>query len=79
MLGILYGGGNGVTEDYEESIKWIRKAAEQGETRALDFLDLLDNKWTVTDVWSLYLKKVRTRESPFTSLYVYILSTHVIN
>ena len=33
-LGGLYFKGEGVTEDYEETVKWFRKAAEQGHASA---------------------------------------------
>jgi hypothetical protein len=29
-LGLMYGTGDGVTQDYKEALKWLTKAAEQG-------------------------------------------------
>tara|TARA_Y100000588_G_C13824654_1_gene740888 strand:+ start:510 stop:737 length:228 start_codon:yes stop_codon:yes gene_type:complete len=29
-LGVMYDKGKGVTQDYQEAMKWYRKAAEQG-------------------------------------------------
>ena len=33
-LGVMYTKGEGVTQDYEEALKWFRKAAAQGEAEA---------------------------------------------
>ena len=33
-LGVMYGTGEGVTEDDKEAVKWYRKSAEQGEAKA---------------------------------------------
>ena len=33
-LGNMYNGGQGVTQDYKQAVKWYRKAAEQGYARA---------------------------------------------
>ena len=33
-LGVMYGNGMGVTQDYKEADKWYRKAAEQGNAEA---------------------------------------------
>ena len=33
-MGILYGHGEGVPQDYAEAVKWYRKAAEQGDATA---------------------------------------------
>ena len=34
-LGVLYGDGDGVPQDYPEAVKWWRKAAEQGDVDAM--------------------------------------------
>ena len=34
MLGLCYAEGNGVEKDYQEALKWYRKAAEQGDAMA---------------------------------------------
>ena len=34
FLGAMYYGGNGVTQDYKQALKWHRKAAAQGVPRA---------------------------------------------
>lgn len=34
QIGDMYAGGQGVTQDYAEAMKWYRKAAEQGDTAA---------------------------------------------
>jgi len=33
-LGVMYGNGQGVTQDYVQAVKWYRKAAEQGDADA---------------------------------------------
>ena len=33
-LGVMYEDGRGVTQDYQEAVKWYRKAAEQGDAEA---------------------------------------------
>lgn len=38
-LGLYYILGEGVEEDYNEGIKWLQKAADNGETNAKDFLE----------------------------------------
>ena len=38
-LGCMYGRGQGVPEDYEETTKWLELAAEQGHEEAQDELD----------------------------------------
>jgi TPR repeat protein len=35
---MAYRSGRGVKQNYEEAVKWLRKAAEQGHARALDSL-----------------------------------------
>lgn len=37
-LGRMYHGGHGVTQDYQEALKWFRKAAEQGNAQAQSML-----------------------------------------
>ena len=37
-LGVMYANGEGVAKDDEESVKWYRKAAEQGLAAAKEFL-----------------------------------------
>ncbi len=45
-LGISYAYGNGVTEDMEKAREWIKKAAEQGEPNAIEWLDhVKTGKW----------------------------------
>ena len=34
ILGVAYGNGEGVSENYAEAVKWYRLAAEQGDARA---------------------------------------------
>ncbi len=33
-LGLMYGKGQGVSQDYRQAVKWFRKAAAQGEVLA---------------------------------------------
>jgi TPR repeat protein len=33
-LGLMYLGGNGVSQDYKEAVKWLTKAAEQGHAQS---------------------------------------------
>ena len=40
-LGVCYEKGRGVTQSYDEAVKWFRKAAEQGYSRAKDSLTRL--------------------------------------
>ena len=40
-LGLLYVNGQGVTQDYEEAVKWFHKAAERGHARAQNSLGVL--------------------------------------
>jgi uncharacterized protein len=40
-LGVMYYNGLGVPQDYTEALKWYRKAAEQGNERALGSLGLM--------------------------------------
>ena len=40
-LGIMYGQGQGVTQDYKEAVKWYTKAAEQGYAEAQNNLGLM--------------------------------------
>ena len=48
-LGVMYGNGNGVTQDSAEAVKWHRKAAEQGNAFAQGNLGLAYyNGWGVT-------------------------------
>ncbi len=45
-LGISYAYGKGVTEDMEKAREWIKKAAEQGEPNAIEWLDhMKTGKW----------------------------------
>ena len=37
----MYANGKGVPQDYEEAAKWIRKAADQGDSSAQTFLGLM--------------------------------------
>ena len=37
-LGVCYANGEGVTKDEKEAVKWFRKAAEQGNVKALEVL-----------------------------------------
>ena len=40
-LGTMYVKGQGVTQDYQEAVKWYRLAAEQGEVNAQSALGLM--------------------------------------
>ena len=40
-LGNIYGSGKGADHDYEEAMRWLRKAAEQGSTAARDNIGVL--------------------------------------
>ncbi|MBR6901213.1 MAG: SEL1-like repeat protein [Synergistaceae bacterium] len=44
-LGLMYDNGDGVTQDYSEAVKWIRKAAQQELTDAQEFLKKLGETW----------------------------------
>jgi TPR repeat protein len=37
-LGFMFEYGKGVPQDYAEALKWLHKAAEQGDTSAMDSL-----------------------------------------
>ena len=37
-LGTCYEKGRGVTQDYNEAVKWYRKAAEQGHANAMSWM-----------------------------------------
>ena len=41
-LGVMYGKGQGVTQDYAEAMKWYRKAAEQGDVQAQKNLQIIE-------------------------------------
>ena len=41
FLGIAYGEGRGVMQDYQEALKWTRLAAEQGEATAQLYLGFM--------------------------------------
>jgi hypothetical protein len=47
ILGLKYLFGNGVPKDNDEAVKWLRKAAEQGETEAQVYLDAMYNKQNI--------------------------------
>ena len=36
QIGALYGEGRGVQRDYAEALRWIRKAADEGEPTAMN-------------------------------------------
>jgi TPR repeat protein len=40
-LGLLYGAGRGVTQDYKEAVKWYRLSAEQGNAEAQLYLAIM--------------------------------------
>ncbi len=40
-LGEMYYKGHGVPQDYNEAVKWLRLAAEQGDAQAQELLDLI--------------------------------------
>jgi uncharacterized protein len=40
-LGVMYGNGNGVVQDYAEAVKWYRLAAEQGNAKAQNNLGVM--------------------------------------
>ncbi len=40
-LGIMYGDGRGVAQDYAEALQWYRKAAEQGYAKAQNNLGFM--------------------------------------
>ena len=46
-LGVAYSLGFGTEQDDEESMKWYRKAAEQGHQEAIDFLEEMGERVTV--------------------------------
>ncbi len=41
ILGVIYGNGQGVSQDYSEAVKWFRKAAEQGYAGAQNNLGVM--------------------------------------
>lgn len=41
-LGVMYENGNGVKQNYEEAIKWYRKAADQGLAKAIEALNAIE-------------------------------------
>lgn len=43
-VGYMYFYGQGIGVDYEESLKWIRKAAEQGYAKAFEALAVVNSK-----------------------------------
>jgi hypothetical protein len=48
MLGYLYEGGRGVTQNYDEAVRWYRLAADQGDADAQQALaDLYRFGWGV--------------------------------
>ena len=48
-LGLMYGMGDGVSQDYAEAVKWYKKAAEQGNADAQFSLGYMYGKgWGVT-------------------------------
>lgn len=44
-LGLMYAQGEGVPQDSREGVAWIRRAAEQGEDRALAMRVAIKNTW----------------------------------
>ncbi len=42
-LGLMCASGTGVVLDFDEAIKWIRKAAKRGSTNAQDFVPIFEN------------------------------------
>ena len=40
-VGIMCYRGKGMPEDHHRALKWLRKAAKNGETKAIEFLRLL--------------------------------------
>ena len=40
-LGVMYGDGEGVPQDYKEAVRWLRLAAEQGDSDAQNNLGLM--------------------------------------
>ena len=55
-LGNIYGSGKGADQDYEEAMRWFRKAAEQGSTAAMDNIGVL---YELGYAWS----RIRRRRS----------------
>ncbi|KAF9079759.1 hypothetical protein BGX23_003304 [Mortierella sp. AD031] len=43
-VGILYGRGQGVPQDYSQAMKWYRKAADQGHANAKKYYHALELK-----------------------------------
>ena len=43
-LGLMYGNGQGVTQDYKEALKWYRLAAAQGHSTAQSNIGFMYNK-----------------------------------
>ena len=44
-LGLMYGRGEGVRQDYAEAVNWFRKAARQGHSDAQSFLTQIGETW----------------------------------
>ncbi|MBQ7733048.1 MAG: sel1 repeat family protein [Synergistaceae bacterium] len=44
-LALMYGKGEGVTQDYYEAVRWYRKATQQGHVNAQDLLKELGETW----------------------------------
>jgi TPR repeat protein len=40
MIGAMYSSGEGITQDYQEALKWYRLAAAQGEPKSIENLKL---------------------------------------
>lgn len=43
-IGVMYGNGRGVKQDYTEAVKWTRKAANKGHAEAKATLERLKEK-----------------------------------
>ena len=43
-MGVMYGKGQGVEQDFKEAVKWLQKAAEQGLVEAQRVLGEISKK-----------------------------------
>jgi TPR repeat protein len=45
IVGMMYAGGQGVSQDYKEALRWFRRAADQGNADAEYYLATLYEEW----------------------------------
>ena len=43
QLAVCYFRGNGVEENIEEHLKWLKRAADQGHQKAIEALEMIEN------------------------------------